>query len=266
MTLKPPHRFARAGEARLHLVGDEQATFFAYTRDGFGHKSGLARVDAVAGEDAVGNEPGEADFLFLHGRNRLPDVGREKRPHLLGPRSIRVGGWNQKDVRIARLGARRRRGDFGHGQRIAVIGVLRHDEAGAARDRACDAQRQVDAFASRACQDDIGQLARQRRQKPFRIGVDDLTEIAAVRVEGRHLPRHGSDDAGMAVAHRRHVVVGVEIARAVGTDEPHAFPSDEIERACVEQHGCRTEHAPAAGDEIGRRQDRDRLPLACRRR
>src|SRR6185437_12453485 len=89
------------------------------------------------------------------------------------------------------------------------------------------------------------------RQQPFRIGVDDLAEVAAVGVEGCHLPRHGSNDAGMAVAQRRYVVVGVEIARAVSTDEPHALASDEVERACVEQHGCRTERPPAAGDEIG---------------
>ena len=31
--LKTPHAFARAGEARLHLVGNEQAAGFAHIRD-----------------------------------------------------------------------------------------------------------------------------------------------------------------------------------------------------------------------------------------
>ena len=134
-----PHAFAQAGEARLHLVGNEEAASLADIRDRLGHESGLARIDAVAREDAVGNKPGEADFLSLHGGNRLPDIGREDRSDVVGRRSIRVGGWNEKDVRTARLCARRRGRDLGHGQRIAVIGVRRHDEAGAARDRACDA-------------------------------------------------------------------------------------------------------------------------------
>jgi hypothetical protein len=71
VTLKAPHLLSRAGEARLHLVGNEHAARFAHARDCFGHESGLARIDAVAREDAVGNKPGEADFLSLHGGNRL---------------------------------------------------------------------------------------------------------------------------------------------------------------------------------------------------
>ena len=73
------------------------------------------------------------------------------------------------------------------------------------------------------------------------------------------MPRHGGDDAWMAVTHGRHVVVGVEIARAVGANEPDAFPPDEIEGACVEQHRW-AERALAAGNETSH----VRIETGCR--
>jgi len=45
------------------------------------------------------------------------------------------------------------------------------------------------------------------------------------------LSRHGVDNTRMAVAHGWHVVIGVEITCAVGSEEPNAFAADEVEGA-----------------------------------
>ena len=79
MTLKTPHPFARAGEARLHLVGNEHATFFAHNRDDFGHESGKGVVASdVLKAGRLIHQCSDTDFR----ESARNDVGVEDRDQL----------------------------------------------------------------------------------------------------------------------------------------------------------------------------------------
>ena len=117
-----------------------------------------------------------------------------------------------------------------------VVGVGCNDEARPTSQTARGAHGEVGAFRARACEDDVGDRARKRSEKPFRVGVHAVIEIACVRIENADLARHGGDDGGVAMPDGRHIVVGVENAAAVGFVEADTFGPHHVQGTLVEQH------------------------------
>ena len=78
-----------------------------------------------------------------------------------------------------------------------------------------------------------------------------LVEVARVRVQGRGLAGDGGHDSRVGVSNHRHVVVGIEVAPAVGRLHPRAITAHEVERMPI---GQRLEGAPQhptpAGQEL----------------
>ena len=85
------------------------------------------------------------------------------------------------------------------------------------------------------------------------LGVvhDAFVQVARVRVERRDLSANRLHHMGVAMAHRHHIVVGVQVLLAVGGIEPGTEPLHEVERMLVEEAVARPEHPPAL-DELAR--------------
>ncbi|MNE87284.1 hypothetical protein D3C80_1844700 [compost metagenome] len=65
-------------------------------------------------------------------------------------------------------------------------------------------------------------------------------------IQGRRLTVHRLDHAGVAVTDAGHVVVDVQVALAVGVEEPHTLAAHRVQRFVVEQRGLAAERALAA--------------------
>ncbi|KAG1244415.1 hypothetical protein G6F68_015458 [Rhizopus microsporus] len=104
----------------------------------------------------------------------------------------------------------RHRGDSG---RNAVVGQFRHDDAAGARMAARNAQRQVVGLAAGAREHRLRQRGRERGHEALGVFHHAVVQIARVRVQHRGLLGNGRDHARMAMAHRRHIVVGVQNSR-----------------------------------------------------
>ena len=78
--------------------------------------------------------------------------------------------------------------------------------------RARESQRELVRLARRV--DEVADLerARHRREQPLRVRVEQIVQVARVRVQHAHLRRRRLDDARMTVADVRHVVVRVDVA------------------------------------------------------
>ena len=80
---------------------------------------------------------------------------------------------------------------------------------------------------------------------------DGLVEVTRVRVKRGCLPGNGIDYPGMRVADDGDVVVGVEIAPAIGRFHPRPFPTHEVQRTPVAEWLERASHdASAPCDEL----------------
>ncbi len=90
-----------------------------------------------------------------------------------------------------------------------------------------------------------------RRHQSLRQLHDVLVEVARVRVQGRGLAGDGGHDSRVGVSNHRHVVVGIEVAPAVGRLHPRAITAHEVERMPIGQRleGA-PQHATPAGQEL----------------
>ncbi len=71
--------------------------------------------------------------------------------------------------------------------------------------------------------------------EPFRVGNDVFVQVARMRIEGRRLAAEFGDHVRVAVSDRRYVVVTVQVAPAVGTEQPDPFPAHQVHGLIVEQ-------------------------------
>ena len=72
-------------------------------------------------------------------------------------------------------------------------------------------------------------------QQPLGIGDDVGMQIARMGVERRQLAGDRLDHAAVAMAQRGDVVIGIEVGGAIAIVEPHALPSDKMQRLFVKQ-------------------------------
>ena len=157
----------------------------------------------------------------------FPRRGRRDRPH----------GPAQRDRR-AEAGR-----DLGGGRGYAVVGVGRDDRPLAAGPEARDAQGEVDRLAAGAGEHDVAEFGRVRAEQPLGVVEDELARVPGVRVEGGRLAGDRLGHPRVAVPDRRHVVVGVQVGLPVGVEQVHALGADDPHRVPVEQLVRRAEQA-----------------------
>ena len=94
---KSPHVSARAAEARLHLVGDEERARLACFGDGFLQKTRWVREDAVARKNGVDQQGRRFDVACAHVGERLTHVICERSTDIAIV-AVGIGRWNRADV------------------------------------------------------------------------------------------------------------------------------------------------------------------------
>jgi hypothetical protein len=109
------------------------------------------------------------------------------------------------------------------------------DEAVVAGDRTGDPHGQVVRLGAGADEHTDAEIAGQCRPEPFRIGNDVFVQVARMRIEGLRLAAEFGDHVRVAVSDGRYVVVTVEVAPAVGTEQPDPFPPHQVHGLIVEQ-------------------------------
>jgi len=180
--------------------------------------------DAVAGEDRVGEQRGEADAVrrevvdrVLHLRGEpLADPGVPR-----GVGAVGVGRRHHAHPWRQALEAAERRRDRRHLGRHPVVRVARHDHARAAGEVLGDAQREVARLRSRARVHHVPERRRHRREQLLGVAHDPFVQVARVRVEHSGLLGDRRRHARVRVPERRDVVVEVEVLRTVGVVEVH---------------------------------------------
>ena len=155
---------------------------------------------AAAGECPASSERSEGRIRSLP---TLPletaqRIGRPPRPDVLGRRATPPLLRRQRVDRV---------GD-------AVVGPIGRDAARAAGHRAGDAPRDVVRLRAGVDEHHDVERAARRRDQPLRNLERGLVQIAHVRVQPPRLADDRLDDARMAVAHDRHVVVRIQVAAA----------------------------------------------------
>ncbi len=235
VALETPQLVARAAEARLHFVGDEQASGFADRVDGLFQEAGRFGEHAVAREDGVDQKRRRPDAVPLHVRDRVTNTLREYGSDLV-LRDQRAVRCRHRAHMLAQIDERpERRRQPGHRVRPAMIGEAGHDETGALGEALGHAHRKVVRLAAGAGEHDVRQRRRKLGQQAFGIVDHGLVEIARVRVQHSRLPRDGLHDMRMAVPHRHHIIIGIEIGVALRVVEPHAFAAHHMHRILIEQ-------------------------------
>ena len=110
---------------------------------------------------------------------------------------------------------------------------------------------QLVGLGARGREEDGVEPRRHRRHQPLGE-LDDLrVEVARVGVEPPELPADALDDGRVGVPDDGDVVVGVEVAAAVGREEPRALTADDLQRLVVEERRDRAAHRVARGAEQG---------------
>jgi hypothetical protein len=131
-----------------------------------------------------------------------------------------------------------------------VIGEPGDDDAGAAGVDLSDAQGEIVRLAPGTGEHHLGEFRREVPEEPFGIVEDRVVQVARMGVEQAGLPRQGRHHVRMAVAHRRDVVVHVEIGALLRIVEPHALPSHQMDRIGIEEPIGGSEQALPAGDHV----------------
>ncbi len=147
--------------------------------------------------------------------------------------------------------------------RDAVVGEVGRDPAVDTRDGAGDPPGDVVRLRARVDEHHDVQRAAGRGGEPLGDLERRLVEVAHVRVQASSLADDRLDDPRMPVADDRDVVVRVEVAAAVGVDQPRAVAADEVQRLAVEEAGHGRADGPGAAFCEGRnRPPRPRLAPA----
>ncbi|MNH17868.1 hypothetical protein D3C81_1379740 [compost metagenome] len=188
MALVAPEVQASAGKARLDLVGDVQAAVLVHHLDGFLQHAGSAWQQAVGGEDAVGDEAGEADPVALHVGDRRLDIRRQALTHihaLAGMVGIRCAHGTH--VLVHRHVLAHGGGNGGDRGGDAVVGEVGDDDAGATGMELGDAQGQVDRLGAGAGVHHAADATSEGVHQLLGVVEDLLVHVAGMGVEGRQL-------------------------------------------------------------------------------
>ena len=133
MAGKAPHAMAQAAKTGLHLIGDEEPACGTNCRHGRGQH---CRIDdhPIGRKHRISDQHRRLDAVALQVINRRLHISPEIAPHRRG---------HHPHMRPQRHARPERGRKLGHCRRHAVIGVFGHDDAGAARCRAGNADREV---------------------------------------------------------------------------------------------------------------------------
>ncbi|MCY1401174.1 hypothetical protein D9M71_162860 [compost metagenome] len=250
VSLMPPHMLAGTGEARLHLVGDEQTTGLADQGSGLFHEPGRHAGQALVGEQGIDQQRGRADALGFQRGDGFIDVGGVLLKQLLGRGPgrclVQAGDRHCPGVGAERFGGGQRGGDLGQGRGVAVVVIGADDDAGAATGKARQAQGQFVGLATGAGEHHGVQRGIERRGQALGIADDLLVEVASVDVQLRGLAADCFNHVRVTMAHTRNVVVHVQVAAPVHIEQPHTFAAHQVQRVVIEQRRGAAEHAMTA--------------------
>ena len=247
MALKAPHLAASPAKARLHLIGNEKATLGANRGGCRGKEACRIGADPIRGEDRVDDQRTGFDALRVHPVTGGGDSGGKACGDAFGVILDRRRGDGEYR-RPRRDGGAHRHRHLGSGKGHAMIGVVGNDHPAAPGCRACDPQGQVVRLASGAGEHHMTKLRREQGQQAFGIVKDAVMQIAGMRGQHPRLCGHGGDHAGVAMADRSDVVVGVKIGAAITVVKPDAVAPDDVQGFGIEQPVSRTKQARPAGD------------------
>lgn len=116
-----------------------------------------------------------------------------------------------------------------------MIGGLGHDEAAFAGGADGHPHGQIVGLAARTGQDRMRQMRGERGAQPLQIAFNDLAQVAAVDVQKADLATDGLDHHRVTMADRGHVVVAIQVARAIRRLEPGARAALQLKRFAIEQ-------------------------------
>ena len=243
-----------AAITRLHLVGDDQPAALAHL--------GAEPVQVVAGygQRTVGI-PDQVD----HDRRRFVSALLQPVEFLAGQRQVLLPGLGvvapvRPAIEVWRLDYRQPVGavlgrvtvgrKLPRQIRDAVIGSLGDDNALLPADVARDLYREVVGFAAGAGEYAGLEIARQARSQAFAELDDAFMQVTRVRVQRRCLVAQRFDHLRMAVPHRDHVVITIEIFAAVGVPQRRARAAHQVQRLVVKILVCWPQRLAAARDQF----------------
>ena len=121
--------------------------------------------------------------------------------------------------------------------------------------------RQLVRLTAGARQEHPLQAGMKCRQQSFGVIDDRLIQVARMAVQHAGLAAQRFDDARMAMANVRDIVIGVQVSLAVGIIDPYSLATNELQRLLVEERGV-------APQTLKRRSRRDcaLISLSCSRR
>ncbi|MCY1399501.1 hypothetical protein D9M71_145580 [compost metagenome] len=241
---------AGTGEARLHLIGDEQAAGRADQGRGLFHETGRYARQAFVGEQGIDQQRGRADAGGLQRGDGLDDIGGVLLQQLFGcgpgRRLVQARDWHGPGVGAKRLGGRQRGGDLGQRRGVAVVVVGADDNAGATAGEARQAQGQFVGLAAGAGEHHGVEWGRECRGQALGVTDDLLVEVAGVDVQLRGLATDRCNHVRVAMADAGYVVVDVQVAPPLHVEQPHAFATHQVQWVVIEQRRSAAEHTVTA--------------------
>ncbi|MDT4836700.1 hypothetical protein FQZ97_704100 [compost metagenome] len=236
VALVAPEVQTGARKARLHFVGDEYAAMLVHHIDRFLKEATRVRQQAVGGENAVRDESGKLDAVALHVSDCCFDIGGQALTQI-DPRLrvIRVGSSHGANVLINRHVLAHGGRDCSYRSCDAVVGIIGDDDAGAAGIEFGDPQGEVYCFGAGAGVHHTADPASKGLNQLLGVAENLLVHVACMGVERRQLLRDGLDHAWVAMAHRRHVVVAVQVLLSIRAVHVHAFRAHELHGVLVHQ-------------------------------
>ena len=166
--------------------------------------------------------------------------------------AIRVGRQPGLDVRGRPAGEPALRGEGRARLRDAVVGPGRAQPAGVPGVGRRHPPRQVVRLGARVDEEDGVEIRWTGRDQPFRELDRGLVEVAHVRVEEPCLSGRGFGDARVAMPDARDVVVGIQVAAAVGVRHPDAARAGQVDRVLIRQRfEGGAQHGLAARGQVG---------------
>ena len=133
-----------------------------------------------------------------------------------------------------------------YGGAVAVIGGIGANDALPRRAVAGNAQGQLVGLGARTGKKNHRQRVIQGGRQLLTVIEDGLVQIPRVDVQHRSLAVQRIDDTGMAVADSGHIVVGIEIAFALGIGQPDPLAFDNVQGRVVKKRRRGSEQLVAA--------------------
>ena len=80
-------------------------------------------------------------------------------------------------------------------------------------------------------------------EQSFPVLDDRLIQVPGVTIQSTSLFAERVDDPWMAMAHVRHIVIGIQVAFAINIVDPDALATNQLQRFLVEKRGVPPQNA-----------------------